>query len=179
MNRELLPTSGIRAGLSAITPAAFLPIPGILLASPLPDCSISLPVESHALSASWLSLCAEETLMSWAFCMCIILVIILCRVTWVATSHITASYLTLICNQALSSSSFVLRYCGDTSPQSYPLPVWKPLHRSWISICSSSSRFPPCPDRRHWRPQWELPAFWRSSYIILMLLVLLVIERPS
>ena len=33
INRELLPTSGIRAGLSAITPAAFLPIPGILLAS--------------------------------------------------------------------------------------------------------------------------------------------------
>ena len=45
-NRELLPTTGIRAGLSAITPAASLP--GILLAIPLPDCSISLPVESHA-----------------------------------------------------------------------------------------------------------------------------------
>ena len=40
MNQELLPTSGIRAGLSAITPTAFLPITGILLASPLPDCSI-------------------------------------------------------------------------------------------------------------------------------------------
>ena len=49
LNRELLPTSGIRAGLSAITPAAFLPISGILLAIPLPDCSISLPVESHAM----------------------------------------------------------------------------------------------------------------------------------
>ena len=33
MNQELLPTSGIRAGLSAITPAAFLSIV-ILLASP-------------------------------------------------------------------------------------------------------------------------------------------------
>ena len=51
LNWDLLPTSGIRAGLSAITPAAFLPIPGILLASPLPDCSISLPVESHAMHA--------------------------------------------------------------------------------------------------------------------------------
>ena len=37
--------------MSAITPATFLPITGILLASPLPDCSISLPVESHAMYA--------------------------------------------------------------------------------------------------------------------------------
>ena len=33
-----------------------------------------------------LSLCAEETLMSWVFCMWLMLVIILRRVTWVTTS---------------------------------------------------------------------------------------------
>ena len=62
-NRELYLTSGIRAGLSAITPAAFLPIAGILLASPLPDCSISLPVELHAVYALLLHLPALRTLL--------------------------------------------------------------------------------------------------------------------
>ena len=84
-NRELLPTSGIRAGLSAITPAAFLPIPGILLASPLPDCSISLPVESHANYFMIEFVCwGNPNELS-------VLVIILRGVTWGATSHITVS----------------------------------------------------------------------------------------
>ena len=76
MNRELLPTSGIRAGLSAITPAFVLPY--LFQAAWLPahrQCAFLLPQPGHALFSfkrlfevtGWLGRCLR--LLSPVFCL--------------------------------------------------------------------------------------------------------------